>query len=448
MRTVILNAEIINEGERFIGSLILEEEEIIQIIRQEEYKPAPGERIVNATGMILVPGAIDDHVHMRDPGLTHKGDMVTETAAAAAGGVTTVFDMPNVVPQTTSLDLLKERYAMAQNRCSVNYAFFLGATRDNLNDIVNVDITSIPGIKLFMGSSTGNMLVDEETALDAIFAQTPTLLMTHCEDTDRINHNMQKAVEECGCDDPDVTMHPQIRDAEACLMSTQLAVKLALKHGTQLHVAHLSTQSEVELLKNTANPNITAEACVAHLIYTDQDYARLGTRIKCNPAIKTIADRNALREAILDGTITVVGTDHAPHLLSEKEGGSKKAVSGMPMVQFSLSGMLQLCDEGVLTPEIVIQLMCHNPARLFCVDKRGFLRPGYKADFVLLRHDEPMILNSSQILSRCGWSPREGDTFNWKVCQTWVNGQLVWNGQTIACGNAGQPVRFNRKCHN
>ena len=243
-------------------------------------------------------------------------------------------------------------------------------------------------------------------------------------------------------------MHPQIRDAEACLMSTQLAVKLALKHGTQLHVAHLSTQSEVELLKNTANPNITAEACVAHLIYTDQDYARLGTRIKCNPAIKTIADRNALREAILDGTITVVGTDHAPHLLSEKEGGSKKAVSGMPMVQFSLSGMLQLCDEGVLTPEIVIQLMCHNPARLFCVDKRGFLRPGYKADFVLLRHDEPMILNSSQILSRCGWSPREGDTFNWKVCQTWVNGQLVWDGQTIACGNAGQPVRFNRKCHN
>ena len=388
MRTVILNAEIINEGERFIGSLILEGEEIIQIIRQEEYKPAPGERIVNATGMILVPGAIDDHVHMRDPGLTHKGDMVTETAAAAAGGVTTVFDMPNVVPQTTSLDLLKERYAMAQNRCSVNFAFFLGATRDNLNDIVNVDITSIPGIKLFMGSSTGNMLVDEETALDAIFAQTPTLLMTHCEDTDRINHNMQKAVEECGCDDPDVTMHPQIRDAEACLMSTQLAVKLALKHGTQLHVAHLSTQSEVELLRNTANPNITAEACVAHLIYTDQDYARLGTRIKCNPAIKLSADKNALLKAVASNKIDVIGTDHAPHLLSQKEGNALTAVSGMPGIQYSLPLMLSLAKQGVLSVEQVVEKMCHNPARLYRIEKRGFIRKGYKADLVIVRRSD------------------------------------------------------------
>ena len=444
MRTVILNAEIINEGERFIGSLILEGEEIIQIIRQEEYKPAPGERIVNATGMILVPGAIDDHVHMRDPGLTHKGDMVTETAAAAAGGVTTVFDMPNVVPQTTSLDLLKERYAMAQNRCSVNYAFFLGATRDNLNDIVNVDITSIPGIKLFMGSSTGNMLVDEETALDAIFAQTPTLLMTHCEDTDRINHNMQKAVEECVCDDPDVTMHPQIRDAEACLMSTQLAVKLALKHGTQLHVAHLSTQSEVELLKNTANPNITAEACVAHLIYTDQDYARLGTRIKCNPAIKAETDRKALRMALADGRIDVVGTDHAPHLLTEKQGGCLKAVSGMPMVQFSLVTMLELVDEGVLELPLLVEKMCHAPARLFQIKERGYLRPGYKADLVLVRPNSPWMVTTDNILSKCGWSPMEGHTYRWRVEQTFVNGQSVYANGEVNDQVRGQRLEFDR----
>jgi dihydroorotase len=255
---------------------------------------------------------------------------------------------------------------------------------------------------------------------------------------------MQKAMEACGCDDPDVSQHPHIRDAQACLMSTQLAVNLALKHDAQLHVAHLSTEAEVELLRQTSNPKITGEACVAHLIYTEADYKRLGTRIKCNPAIKSESDRDALRKAILDGTITVIGTDHAPHLLSEKEGGSKKAVSGMPMIQFSLQSMLQLSDEGLLSPEAVVKLMCHNPAELFKVEKRGFLRPGYKADFVLLTHDTPHTLEKSEILSRCGWSPREGDTFNWQISQTWVNGKRVWNGKEIEYMGAGESVRFLR----
>ena len=444
MRTVFLNANIINEGEHYVGSLVVEGDEIKEVVRGGGYSPSPEDEVFDAKGMTLIPGVIDDHVHMRDPGLTHKGDMVTETCAASAGGVTTVFDMPNVSPQTTSLPLLEERYALAQGRCQVNYAFFLGATLNNIEDIAQADVTRIPGIKLFMGSSTGNMLVDDEAALDKVFSESRTLIMTHCEDTNRINANMQKAMEACGCDDPDVSQHPHIRDAQACLMSTQLAVNLALKHDAQLHVAHLSTEAEVELLRQTSNPKITGEACVAHLIYTEADYKRLGTRIKCNPAIKSESDRDALRKAILDGTITVIGTDHAPHLLSEKEGGSKKAVSGMPMIQFSLQSMLQLSDEGLLSPEAVVKLMCHNPAELFKVEKRGFLRPGYKADFVLLTHDKPHTLEKSEILSRCGWSPREGDTFNWQISQTWVNGKRVWNGKEIECMGAGEPVRFLR----
>ena len=444
MRTVFLNANIINEGEHYVGSLVVEGDVIKEVVRGAVYSPSAEDEVFDAKGMTLIPGVIDDHVHMRDPGLTHKGDMVTETCAASAGGVTTVFDMPNVSPQTTSLRLLEERYALAQGRCQVNYAFFLGATLNNIEDIAQADVTRIPGIKLFMGSSTGNMLVDDEAALDKVFSESRTLIMTHCEDTNRINANMQKAMEACGCDDPDVSQHPKIRDAQACLMSTQLAVNLALKHDAQLHVAHLSTEAEVELLRQTSNPKITGEACVAHLIYTEADYKRLGTRIKCNPAIKSESDRDALRKAILDGTITVIGTDHAPHLLSEKEGGSKKAVSGMPMIQFSLQSMLQLSDEGLLSPEAVVKLMCHNPAELFKVEKRGFLRPGYKADFVLLTHDTPHTLEKSEILSRCGWSPREGDTFNWQISQTWVNGKRVWNGKEIECMGAGEPVRFLR----
>lgn len=443
MGTVITNATLVNEGEIFPATLVVEGEEILQIARPGEYTPKPEDHVIDAEGMLLVPGAIDDHVHMRDPGLTHKGDMDSETCAAAAGGVTTVFDMPNVVPQTTTLPLLEERYRLAATRCHVNYAFFLGATRDNLDEIRRADVTRIPGIKLFMGSSTGNMLVDDEQALDEIFRDSPTLIMTHCEDTARINANLKAVVERTGNDDPDVKYHPEIRDAEACRMSTELAVRLAQKHGAQLHIAHLTTAEEVELLRRADNPRITGEACVAHLIYNAADYARLGTRIKCNPAIKADIHRQALRQALLDGTLAVVATDHAPHLLSEKEGGCRRAVSGMPMVQFSLPSMLQLADEGLLSIPRVVELMSHNPATLFRVEKRGFLRPGYKADFALLSHT-PHTITTADIQSRCGWSPREGDTLNWQVCQTWVNGQQVWNGSEVDRTVLGQPVRFNR----
>lgn len=440
---LIKNATIVNEGESYQGSIRVQEEKITEIFRGSEMPhPIKGEEVIDATGCLLMPGVIDDHVHMRDPGLTHKADMESETRAAAAGGVTSVLDMPNVVPQTTTLELLDERYALAAQKCHVNYAFFLGATNENLEQICKVDTSRVPGVKLFMGSSTGNMLVDDEQQLRAIFAQCPTLIMTHCEDTSRINQRMAEAKSLYG-EDPDVTHHPEIRDEEACYTSTQLAVRLARETGARLHVAHLTTQRELELL-DVQYPKITAEACVAHLIYTDKDYARLGTRIKCNPAVKSETDRNALRQALNDGRICVVGTDHAPHLLSEKQGGAAKAVSGMPMVQFSLPSMLQLAEEGVLKIERLVELMCHNPAKLFGIEKRGYIRPGYKADLTLVRKN-PFTVTKDIIQSSCGWSPREGDTLSWSVEKTWVNGSLVWDGKEILPCKAAQALSFCRE---
>ena len=433
----IKDVVIVNEGELFLGSIVVKDGIISKITKlqqslsEKDLKEKP----------FLLPGVIDDHVHMRDPGLTHKADMDTETRAAAAGGVTTVLDMPNVSPQTTTLPLLEERYRMAAQKCHVNYGFFLGATNDNLQDICNVDVHNVPGIKLFMGSSTGNMLVDKEEALRNIFRQCPTLLMTHCEDTNLINQRMDEFKAKYG-DDPDVIHHPEIRNAEACFRSTELAVRLAKDTETRLHVAHLTTARELELFSPN-DKQITAEACVAHLLFSDQDYPKLGTRIKCNPAIKSTEDRKALRQALSDGRITVVGTDHAPHLLSEKEGGCCKAVSGMPMVQFSLPAMLSLVDEGVLTIERMVELMCHNPARLFGIEKRGFIREGFHADLVLLRPNRPWQVNKEIIQSKCGWSPLEGKTFNWQVCQTYVNGQLVWNGEKVDTNVLGQAAKFN-----
>lgn len=428
---------IVNEGEVFLGSVIVEDGIISKITRSQETLSEKDWK----EKAILLPGIIDDHVHMRDPGLTHKADMETETRAAAAGGVTTVLDMPNVSPQTTTLALLEERYKIAAEKCHVNYGFFLGATNDNLQEILNVDPNSVPGVKLFMGSSTGNMLVDKEEALRNIFRDCPTLIMTHCEETNRINQRMAECKSLYG-DDPDVIHHPEIRDAEACYQSTELAVRLAKETGARLHVAHLTTARELELFSPN-DKQITAEACVAHLLFTNQDYQSLGTRIKCNPAIKTPADRQALRQALSDGRIKVIGTDHAPHLLSEKEGGCCKAMSGMPMVQFSLPAMLSLVDEGVLTIERMVELMCHNPAKLFGIEKRGFIREGFHADLTLVRANSPWQVNKDIIQSRCGWSPLEGKTFNWKVCQTYVNGHLVWDGKQINSGILGQAARFN-----
>ena len=403
--------------------------------------------------LFLLPGVIDGHVHMREPGLTHKATMESETRAAARGGVTTVLDMPNVVPQTTSLQLLEERYALAEGRCHVNYGFYLGATNDNLEDIKRLDPTRCPGVKLFMGSSTGGMLVDRETPLRQIFRHSPTLVMTHCEDTTRIkSEELRMKNEELATarrgnshsslpDDLPIRLHPLIRDHEACYKSTALAVKLAKEEGARLHVAHITTAQELELF-DPDSKTITAEACVPHLLFTDADYDTLGARIKCNPAVKTKADRDALRLALTDGRIRTIATDHAPHLLSEKQGGCLKAMSGMPMVQFSLPAVLSLVSEGVLTLERAVELMCHNPARLYHIKERGFIREGYHADLVLVRH-KPWTVTTDCIESLCKWSPLEGRTLEWQVEKTWVGGRLVWDGTSFPSPPQGKRLFFS-----
>ena len=439
MKTVIRHATILNEGERYEASLLIGAG-IIEHIEREGDISLPGAEVIDARGCLLIPGVIDDHVHMREPGLTHKATMDSETSAAAAGGVTTVMDMPNTIPQTTTIQTWQEKMQIGAQHCHVNYAFYLGATNDNLEEIRRVDATRVPGIKLFMGSSTGNMLVDDEETLRQIFRQSPTLVMTHCEDTRRINRRMAEMQALYG-DDPDVGHHPDIRDAEACYASTALAVRMARETGARLHVAHITTERELALFSSD-NAQITAEACVAHLLFCRKDYARLGTRIKCNPAIKETSDRNALRLALNDGRITTVATDHAPHQLSEKQGGCRRAASGMPMVQFSLPAMMTLADEGILPHRRVVELMCHAPARLFDIEGRGFIREGYQADLTLLRHT-PWEVTSDCIQSLCGWSPMEGQTLAWHVERTWVNGQMVWDGQTVNRDVRGQAVTFH-----
>ena len=438
MKTIINNATIVNNGESHVGSLLVCEGRIERIVLGGEIEPQDGCQMVDATGMYLLPGVIDDHVHFREPGMTAKADMHTESMAAAAGGVTSVLDMPNVVPQTTTVERWRERMALAKERMHVNYGFFIGATNDNLDEILAMPSTEYPAVKLFMGSSTGNMLVDKREMLEELFAKTPKLIMTHCEDTARINANMAEARQKYG-DDPDITHHAEIRDAEACWQSSALAAEMAKASGARLHIAHISTERELALLGG----NITGEACVAHLLYTDQDYARLRGRIKCNPSIKSESDREALRRGLTDGRITCIGTDHAPHLLSEKQGGARTAVSGMPMVQFSLVSMLEMVDEGVLSMERMVQLMCHNPATLFGILDRGFIREGMMADLVLVSRDEvPYTIASSDVLSKCGWSPREGDALHWRVISTWVNGKCVWDGVKVREDVYGMPLAF------
>ena len=438
MKTIISNATIVNNGESHVGSLLVSEGRIERIVLGGEIEPQDGCQVVDATGMYLLPGVIDDHVHFREPGMTAKADMHTESMAAAAGGVTSVLDMPNVVPQTTTVQNWRERMEMAKGRMHVNYAFFLGATNNNLDEILAMPSEQYPGVKLFMGSSTGNMLVDRREMLEGLFARSPKLIMSHCEDTARINANMASAREKYG-DDPDITHHAEIRDGEACWQSSALAAELAKASGARLHIAHISTERELSLLGG----NITGEACVAHLLYTDQDYARLRGRIKCNPSIKSDTDRQALRRALTDGRITCIGTDHAPHLLSEKQGGACKAVSGMPMVQFSLVSMLEMVDEGVLSIERLVQLMCHNPADLFGIKERGYIREGMMADLVLVgREESPYTITSADVLSKCGWSPREGDAMHWRVMSTWVNGLRVWDGRKVNEDVHGEPLAF------
>ena len=441
MRILVKGGRIVNEGRTFEGDVVIENEVIAEITDKTRHTEALADEVVDASGCFVLPGIIDSHVHFREPGLTEKACIETESRAAAAGGVTSYFDMPNTIPQTTTLEALEDKFERARKDSHVNYSFFFGATNDNADLFAQLDATRIPGIKLFMGSSTGNMLVDRQQALERIFSSTQLPIMAHCEDTEIINKNMAAAKAAQG-DDPPVQLHPFIRSEEACYQSTRKAVELAKKHHARLHVAHLSTAEELELFTPQSR-QITAEATVGHLYFTLLDYPRLGARIKVNPAIKSPVDQFMLREALNDGRITTIGTDHAPHLLSQKQGGCARAASGMPMIQFSLVAMLELVDQGVLTIERMVQLMAHHPARLFGVKQRGFLRPGFKADVVVVRPNAPWTVTPECIQSRCGWSPVEGHTFQWRVEQTFCNGHLIYNNGEVSPEMAGQEIKFH-----
>lgn len=439
MKTLIYGGKIVNEGRVFKGTIIVNNDVVSEIHEGNETPRGTYDKEVNATGCFVLPGLIDSHVHFRDPGLTSKADIETESRAAAFGGVTTYFDMPNTVPQTTTLEALDSKFAEASKKSHVNYSFFFGATNNNTDILPYLDIHRVPGVKLFMGSSTGNMLVDKETALERLFSVSKLPIMAHCEDSGIINKNMAAALKAYG-PDPDICHHPEIRSAEACYASTALAVRLAKEYDARLHVAHLTTARELEFFGKTSK--ITAEAVIAHLYFCDEDYKRLGALIKCNPAIKTAADRNELRKALNDGRITTIGTDHAPHLLKDKQGGCARAASGMPFVQFSLVTMLELSDQGILPIERIVELMCHNPARLFEVRQRGFLRKGYKADITIVRPNTTWTLDKEMIQSKCKWSPMEGHEYNWKVEKTLVNGHVVYDNGTLDAESRGEAATF------
>lgn len=443
MRTLIKNGTIVNEGRSFLGDLVVDGEQIEEIY---EGKAPRGiyDQVIDASGCFVLPGVIDDHVHFREPGLTRKADIESESRAAAFGGVTSYFEMPNTNPQTTTLEALEDKFALGAQKSHVNYSFFFGATNDNVDLFDRLDVHRIPGIKLFMGSSTGNMLVDKYESLQQIFVKAQKMglpVMTHCEDTDIINRNMAAYQEKYG-EDPDVKFHPEIRSVEACYESSSLAVKLAKESGAHLHIAHVTTARELEFFGK--DENITGEAVIAHLYFSDEDYADKKAFIKCNPAIKTVNDRKALREALADGRISVVGTDHAPHEWKDKQGGCAKAASGMPMVQFSLVSMLELVDKGVLSIERMVEVMSHHPAKLFHVDKRGFLRPGYQADIVIVRPHTAWTVQKEIIQSKCGWSPMEGHEYQWQVEQTICNGHLIYNKGEFDEAYRGEELTFRK----
>lgn len=443
--TWIKNARIVNEGETFEGSVIIAGENIVEVLKGTQAPSIPYHETIDANGYYLIPGVIDDHVHFRDPGLTHKADIHTESMAAAAGGVTSYMDMPNTNPQTTTLEALEEKFKNAETKSVVNYSFYFGATNNNAHLLPQLNKQQVCGVKLFMGASTGNMLVDKMQILKQIFSDAGMLIATHCEDQNIISARAAAYREKYG-DDPDVKYHPEIRNEEACYESSSLAISLAKETGARLHIMHISTAKELTLLedKPLSEKNITAEACVSHLFFSDKDYEKYGARVKCNPAIKSEADRDALRQALQSNLIDVIGTDHAPHLLEEKQGGALKAVSGMPTIQFSLNAVMELVHEGALSIEQLVQKMCHAPATLFQIKKRGFIRPGYKADLVLLNPSCSWTVTNDCLLSKCGWSPMEGQTFHSKVEKTFVNGYPVYDGTQVDQAYRGQALRFER----
>lgn len=442
-RTLIKDAMVVNEGLVQRASVLIEDETITGIFESD----APqADTVIDAAGKWLLPGVIDDHVHFRDPGLTHKADMASESLAAAAGGVTTVFDMPNCIPQTVTIDALNDKFSHAAETCIVNHSFYLGATHNNIDQIEKIDPNHVCGVKLFMGSSTGGMLLDDRDSLKALFNAAPVPVAVHCEETSIINANMERYTTQYGSEPP-VKYHPLIRSEEACYASTSKALDVAAGTNVHLHILHLTTAHELELFSNgpLQGKQFTAEACPAHLWFTDADYSTKGTRIKCNPAIKTAADRDALRLALTDGHIDVIGTDHAPHLLSEKQGGCRTAASGMPVLPYSLPAMLELMERGILKMTDVVRLMCHNPAQIFSIKERGYIRQGYKADLTLVsRTDQSYMVSDADVPNKCGWTPFDGDEFHWRVCATWVNGHTVYDNGHFDTSIKGQPVKFKR----
>ncbi|MDR0811848.1 MAG: dihydroorotase [Paludibacter sp.] len=438
-QTLIHNATIINEGKTFVGSVLIENEVIKRVFVAGEAIVVDGKYdAIDASGKLLIAGAIDDQVHFREPGLTHKGDIRSESRAAVAGGITSFMDMPNVVPQTVTLENLEQKFELAAKHSFAHYSFYIGATNDNLAELRRVNPSQACGVKIFMGASTGNMLVDSTETLSRIFAEIPLLIAIHSEDEQTINQNKIYYRNLCGSEIP-VKYHPLIRSAEACYKSTERAVALAEKYGARLHVLHLSTERELVFFdadKPLIDKKITAEVCVHHLWFSDADYEKLGNRIKWNPAIKTERDRNALREAIIAGKIDVVATDHAPHLWQEKQGDALKAASGGPLVQHSLVAMFEMVRRGVFCYETVVERMCHAPATLFHIERRGFIREGYFADLALINPKTTWTVTDNNILYKCGWSPFENETFTHCIETTWVNGAKVYD-----CGVFDESVR-------
>ncbi len=444
-KTLIKNAAIVNEDEIFVGDVLIEGEFISAIDRSIEADYDT--RIIDAKGLYLLPGIIDDQVHFREPGLTQKGDIYTEAKAAVAGGVTSYMEMPNTHPQSTTLEELEKKYARAAECSLANYSFYMGGTNTNLNEVQKVDYKKVCGLKLFMGSSTGDMLVDNAATLEKIFSSVNTLIATHCENDPMVKENTRRIVEEYGEDIP-AYFHPIIRDEEVCYTSSKMAVELARKHNTRLHILHISTAKELSLFDNRLplkEKRITAEACVHHLWFSDEDYAAKGNIIKWNPAVKTAYDRDNIFEAVLDGRIDVIATDHAPHTIEEKQQSYLKAPSGGPLIQHSLQAMLDFYHDKKISLELIARKMSHNVADLFAIDKRGYIREGYYADLVLVNLNKPVTVTKSNVLYKCGWSPFEGHTFKAGIEKTFVNGKLVYKNGQFDENHKGMRMLFNRK---
>ncbi len=445
MKTILIrNAKLINEGEIFHADVFIKGNFIEKIERQGIAMPA--DIVINAEGKYLLPGLIDDQVHFREPGLTHKGEIYTEAKAAVAGGVTSYMEMPNTSPAATTIELLEQKYDRAAQCSLANYSFFMGTTNHNLQELLRVDETKICGVKIFMGSSTGDMLVDDPKALESIFSEVKTLIATHCETDPLIKRNQAAIVEEFG-EDIDATFHARIRSEESCYLSSSFAVNLAKKHQTRLHILHISTAKELALFDPTlplVQKKITAEACVHHMWFSQEDYATKGNFIKWNPAVKNASDRDAILKAINENRIDVIATDHAPHTLEEKSQSYLKAPSGGPLVQHSLNALLQLYKQGKLSLEKIVEKACHNVAILFEIDRRGFIREGYYADLVLVDLNQHFTVSKNNLLYKCGWSPFEGTQFDSVVTHTLVNGKLVYENGKFNESEMGMRLKFNR----